>query len=46
LAEGSVAYHPDERIPSFEAFAEALALVKDFSVLLEPGRSIIADAGF
>lgn len=41
-----VAYKPDEQIPSLESFAEVLApLLKDYTVLLEPGRSIIADAG-
>jgi len=41
-----VAYKPDEQIPSFESFAEILTpLLKGYEVLLEPGRSIIADAG-
>lgn len=41
-----VAYHPDEQIPDFEAFAESLApLLRGYTVLLEPGRAIIADAG-
>jgi diaminopimelate decarboxylase len=41
-----VAYHPAEEIPSWEDFAQTLApLLKDYTVLLEPGRSIIADAG-
>ncbi len=41
-----VAYKPDEQIPSFESFAETLTpLLKGYTVLLEPGRSIIADAG-
>lgn len=41
-----VAYHPEEHIPDWEAFATALApLLKGHKVMLEPGRSIIADAG-
>lgn len=41
-----VAYHPEEHIPDWEAFAAALApLLKGHKVMLEPGRSIIADAG-
>lgn len=41
-----VPYHFDEEIPSIESFAESLVpLLKDYTVLLEPGRSIIADAG-
>ncbi|MBZ0294841.1 MAG: diaminopimelate decarboxylase, partial [Anaerolineae bacterium] len=41
-----VAYHADERAPEFSAFASTLEpLLKDYTVLLEPGRSIIADAG-
>lgn len=40
------AYHFDEDIPSVEVFANSLApLLKDYKILLEPGRSIIADAG-
>jgi diaminopimelate decarboxylase len=40
------AYHFDEDIPPIEAFANSLApLLKDYQILLEPGRSIIADAG-
>jgi len=41
-----VAYRPDEPIPSWENFAKTLTpLLKGYRVLLEPGRSIIADAG-
>lgn len=40
------AYHPDTDLPSVEQFAETLyPLLKDYTVLLEPGRSIVADAG-
>lgn len=40
------AYRFDEEIPSIENFANALApLLQDYKILLEPGRSIIADAG-
>jgi diaminopimelate decarboxylase len=42
-----VAYAPGNTIPDVTAFADALQpLLKDYRVLLEPGRSIIADAGF
>lgn len=41
-----VAYAPGETVPAWEDFAAALApLLTDYTVLLEPGRSIIADAG-
>ena len=41
-----VAYQPGHDIPPFESFAAALKpLLADYTVLLEPGRSIIADAG-
>jgi diaminopimelate decarboxylase len=43
-----VAYKPGEVVPSYQAFAKTLApLLKgyEYDVLLEPGRSIIADAG-
>lgn len=41
-----VAYHADETIPALDAFAAALTpLLGDYDVILEPGRSIIADAG-
>jgi diaminopimelate decarboxylase len=41
-----VAYQPGEDIPTWESFTETLKpLLKDYTVLLEPGRSIIADAG-
>ncbi len=40
------AYRFDEEIPSIEAFAKSLIpLLKDYKILLEPGRSIIANAG-
>jgi diaminopimelate decarboxylase len=41
-----VAYDADTQLPDFTAFANALApLLVDYQVILEPGRSIIADAG-
>lgn len=41
-----VAYRADETVPSWEDFAATLTpLLKGYTVLLEPGRSIIADAG-
>jgi diaminopimelate decarboxylase len=41
-----VAYSPDDVMPSIEDFAATLKpLLKDYTVLLEPGRSIVADAG-
>jgi diaminopimelate decarboxylase len=41
-----VAYRADEQIPSFADFASTLApLLKNYTVLLEPGRAVIADAG-
>ncbi|MEO8608954.1 MAG: diaminopimelate decarboxylase [Chloroflexota bacterium] len=41
-----VAYRPDEVIPSWENFATSLrTMLAGYMVLLEPGRSIIADAG-
>ncbi len=41
-----VAYRPDEPVPSYEDFAKTLTpLLTGYNVLLEPGRSIIADAG-
>jgi diaminopimelate decarboxylase len=41
-----VAYSPDEHVPSYEEFASSLIpLLQGYTVLLEPGRSIIADAG-
>jgi diaminopimelate decarboxylase len=39
-------YDSKAELPSFASFAEALVpLLRDYTVLLEPGRSIIADAG-
>jgi len=39
-------YQTGQVLPSFEDFANELApLLKDYIVLLEPGRAIIADAG-
>jgi diaminopimelate decarboxylase len=39
-------YDSKAELPSFEAFAnDLIPLLKDTTVLLEPGRSIIADAG-
>ncbi|MBL8162952.1 MAG: diaminopimelate decarboxylase [Anaerolineae bacterium] len=41
-----VAYHDGESIPAWEDFAAALTpLLRGYSVILEPGRSVIADAG-
>jgi diaminopimelate decarboxylase len=41
-----VAYRPGETLPTFDQFAQTLTpLLKDYTVILEPGRSIIADAG-
>lgn len=41
-----VAYKHDDELPPVEIFAETLTpILKDYTVLLEPGRSIIADAG-
>jgi diaminopimelate decarboxylase len=41
-----VAYSPDEHVPTWEDFAATITpLLKGYTVLLEPGRSIIADAG-
>lgn len=41
-----VAYKPDQTLPEARLFADALTpLLKDREVLIEPGRSIIADAG-
>ncbi len=41
-----VAYRFEETAPSLEALAEELApRLKDYTVLLEPGRSVVADAG-
>ncbi len=42
----AVRYSPDEQIPRWEDFGTAITpLLKDYQVILEPGRSIIADAG-
>ncbi len=42
----AVRYSPDEQIPRWEDFGAAITpLLKDYRVILEPGRSIIADAG-
>ncbi len=41
-----VAYQADESIPSYQEFADALEpLLRGYHVLLEPGRSLVADAG-
>lgn len=41
-----VAYTNDEIVPDWQHFADTLTpLLKDYTVILEPGRSIIADAG-
>jgi diaminopimelate decarboxylase len=42
----AVRYSPEEQIPRWEDFGVAITpLLKDYQVILEPGRSIIADAG-
>jgi diaminopimelate decarboxylase len=42
----AVAYQEHEPLPSWDAFAAAVTpLLKGYTVMLEPGRSIIADAG-
>jgi diaminopimelate decarboxylase len=39
-------YHTDQTIPPFSDFADAVRpLLQGYEVILEPGRSIIADAG-
>ncbi|MBC8098251.1 MAG: diaminopimelate decarboxylase, partial [Armatimonadetes bacterium] len=41
-----VAYASGTELPLFEAFAQAMTpLLRGYNVMLEPGRSIIADAG-
>lgn len=41
-----VAYSREDIVPSWDAFAEAVGpLLKGYTVLLEPGRSVVADAG-
>jgi diaminopimelate decarboxylase len=41
-----VRYRAGAELPSFDDFAEAIKpLVKNYTLILEPGRSIIADAG-
>lgn len=41
-----VVYKPDDDMPTFDAFAQALQpILAGYNVLLEPGRSIVADAG-
>lgn len=41
-----VPYKPGQHMPPFEEFSAALIpLLADYNVILEPGRSIIADAG-
>lgn len=40
------AYHPDETLPDLTSFAQMLTpLLKGYTIFMEPGRSIIADAG-
>lgn len=42
----AVRYSPNEEIPRWEDFGTAIApLLKQYDVILEPGRSVIADAG-
>ncbi len=46
IGGGIPASYDDQELPSVEEFAQAVTpLIKDFEVILEPGRSIIADAG-
>lgn len=41
-----VAYQPDQTLPTPADFAAMIApLLKDYTIILEPGRSVIADAG-
>jgi diaminopimelate decarboxylase len=41
-----VAYRPEQTLADYAAFAARLApLLDDYDVILEPGRSIVADAG-
>ncbi|MAU10859.1 MAG: diaminopimelate decarboxylase [Anaerolineaceae bacterium] len=41
-----VAYRPDEQLPDIEQFAALIApTLQPYTVFMEPGRSIIADAG-
>ncbi len=41
-----VAYRPDDNLPSVQQFADVITpLLTDYELILEPGRSIIADAG-
>ncbi|MCA9911916.1 MAG: hypothetical protein KC496_01140 [Anaerolineae bacterium] len=41
-----VAYESGESLPAYQDFADALApILREYQVLLEPGRSIVADAG-
>jgi len=42
-----VQYHPSDNFPGIEAFAQIIdaAVDDDFDVLLEPGRSIVGNAG-
>lgn len=46
IGGGMPAHYDDKPLPSFDDFAKAVTpLVKGYTILLEPGRSIIADAG-
>jgi diaminopimelate decarboxylase len=46
IGGGMPAHYDDKPLPDFDEFAKAVTpLVKGYTVLLEPGRSIIADAG-
>lgn len=46
IGGGMPAHYDDKPLPSFADFAQAVTpLVKGYTILLEPGRSIIADAG-
>ena len=41
-----VAYYPDQEVPNREDFVQRIAPIVDgYNIIIEPGRSIIADAG-
>ena len=46
IGGGMPASYDDGDLPSVQEFADAVTpLIKDYTIILEPGRSIIADAG-
>lgn len=46
IGGGMPASYDDKTLPTVQEFAQAVTpLIKDFNIILEPGRSIIADAG-